>query len=213
MRERIGLCIVIDQLLLGESFACVLKHHYGFEPVEAITDPEQAFGYINSAKPDIVLADASIPDDGALRVIDRVCAELPLIPAIVFGVADSEGAALKYVEAGAHACLLKGAPMQEMVSAIASATHSGATFSSLETYSIFSKLAALSPEPEGLSKGIYSLTLRELEVLRLVSDGLSNKEIAQLLNLSLYTVKNHVHSILQKLHLPNRLDVVRRALF
>ena len=213
MRERIGLCIVIDQLLLGESLACVLKHHYGFEPVEAITDLDEAFGYINSIKPDMVLADASIPNDGALRIVDRICVKPPRIQAIVFGVADSEGAALKYVEAGAYAYLLKGAPIQEMVSAIASASHGGATFPSLETYSIFSKLAALSPEHERLSKGIYSLTLRELEVLRLVSDGLSNKEIAQLLNLSLYTVKNHVHSILQKLRLPNRLDVVRRALF
>lgn len=213
MRERISLCIVIDQLLLGESLVCMLKHYYGFETVEVITDFEKAFSYIDSAQPDVVLFYASIPDDGALRIINRICVELPGIETIVFGVSESEGAVLKYVEAGARVYLLKDAPIQDMVLAIASASHEENIFFSLENDSTFSKLAALSQGHERLSQGIFSLTLRELQVLRLVSDGLSNKEIAQLLNLSLYTVKNHVHNILRKLRLNTRLDIVRRTLF
>ena len=92
--------------------------------------------------------------------------------------------------------------------------YQGETFCSPQiAYSIFSRVAELARKRhDRLIPEFGNVTLREIEILQLVSEGLSNKQIAQRLSLSLYTVKNHVHNVLEKLQARNRLEAVNYAL-
>jgi DNA-binding NarL/FixJ family response regulator len=103
--------------------------------------------------------------------------------------------------------------LEDLVGTIYSAYKGEAVCSPRIAYTIFARVAELSLRRlDDRILELLSLTPRESEVLGFIADGLSNKEIASQLNLSLYTVKNHVHNLMEKLRVHNRLEVVRHAL-
>ena len=155
----------------------------------------------------IVLVAANLPDDGALHLTQTIAAQYPDTKVLVFGLPNSKQAILQYVLAGASGYVLQEASVELLLEHIQAVHEEEALISPKMAALFMSKLtemaqisAQTSIDPEKLA----SLTPREMEVLTLIEDGLTNADIGEILFIEVGTVKNHVHNILRKLDVSNR---------
>jgi DNA-binding NarL/FixJ family response regulator len=204
------LCIFHRNRLFGECLASALvgqgklhaKFHSHTDP-NHVKDMEQEG--INVVLVDLALGPFAIELAGRLRATRESTRILLLVSA------NSHALISEAIKAGAHGCVLEEISLRELKEAIARVT-AGEFFCSPQLIeSLFTRMAELSrrEEPRWRSSvNSADLTERELEILCLVADGLSNKQIARRLCLSLYTVKNHVHNVLQKLQVGDRYQAV-----
>jgi DNA-binding NarL/FixJ family response regulator len=181
-----------------------LAHLFGDEgsiKVLGADESDAALERIRDTTPDVVLVDV-VSRDGvdAIRALAKVH---PSCKALAFGIAEVESEVLECTEAGALGYVSREASFEEAVRAIRGAERAEAICSPRMTAMLLRRLRALATEQATATQDA-NLTMREIEVLRLINRGLSNKEIAELLSIALATVKNHVHNILQKLDLHRR---------
>lgn len=201
---RIVLCE--DQTLVRDGLRTILSLQPGLDVVGEAADGEQAVQRTLALRPDIVLMDIQMPRRTGVEATALITATCPEVRVIVLTTFDYEEYVYDAVKAGAMGYLLKDVPAQELIDTIRR-VHAGESFIQPR---VASKLlldlrrgARVPPEEE--------LTERESAVLRLLADGASNRDIASTLFLAEGTVKNHVSSILGKLHAANRTHAVRRA--
>lgn len=133
--------------------------------------------------------------------------QLPQARILMFNVMDDDQAIIECVRVGASGCVLQDATLGDLVAAIRSVAQGTPHSSPRVITSLFSYVASLQAGEDRLPPS--NLTPREEQILQLIAEGLSNKEIAQQLHLRSQTVKNYVHLILQKLDLRSRLDVIK----
>ena len=213
MSKPIGLTIIVRHQLLGECLAHALASHQDMDIEGIVLNVRDTIFTLRSNKSDVALIDATIPDDLILEIIKMINLELPDVKQIVFGLADADDRILNCIEAGAKGYISMDASLADLISSIRAACQGEVICSPRLAYQVFSRIAQLAPrKSNGLILELLNLTPREIEILRLIADGLSNKQIAEKLNLSFYTVKNHVHNILEKLRLTNRSELVHFAL-
>jgi two-component system NarL family response regulator len=167
--------------------------------VEA-SNGQQAIARFREEKPDIVLMDVKLPDMSGIDVTDAICKEFPDASIIMLSTHNNEEDIYRSIQAGARTYVLKAAPREELVETIR-AIHSGQR---RIAPAIGARLAERARHDE--------LTVREMDVLRLVADGKSNKEIGSVLDLAEITVKIHVGRILAKLHANDRTQAAMTAL-
>jgi DNA-binding NarL/FixJ family response regulator len=134
---------------------------------------------------------------------------LPGTQILVFGVADDDQAIIECVQAGASGCVLRDASLEDLMSAIRSLASGTPPVSPRVVTTLFSYVARLQAGDDRPPSS--PLTPREEQILRLIVEGLTNKEIAQRLYLRPQTVKNYVHLVLQKMNLRSRLEAIRAA--
>jgi DNA-binding NarL/FixJ family response regulator len=159
-------------------------------------------------RPDVILLD-TIPEDAEHR-IGSLTAALPGARVLALTVPNRESEILAVAEAGIAGFVTSDASLDELVAAIESVARDEALCSPSVTAALMRRLASLARErPE--SSPIEPLTAREREILELIDDGLSNKQIAQRLQIELSTVKNHVHNILGKLRVERRAEAAAIA--
>lgn len=164
--------------------------------------------------PDLVVVHDGDPQGDALRVI-RELPDGKGGDAVVFSVSDDLNVRLEYLEAGASACLPRGASLEDMERTLRSVQRGQTTLAPDVAYRAIERLSELSTlcERRGLDVSrLQRLTSRERDVLELLGEGLTNAEIADRLYVEVSTVKSHVHSILQKLDAPNRDEAARYLL-
>lgn len=161
---------------------------------------------------DVALVDIDLPDDGALRITADLVRDQSEVKVILLGTVKSEDRFLSYIEAGALGYIPKEARIEELFACIRRVVQGEALCPPNLAQAAFSRLAELSQEQDQL-RGLENLPLtqRELVILRLISEGLSNKDIAQRLCVSTCTVKNHVHNLLAKLKVQHRFQAVLYA--
>lgn len=202
----IRVLIVSEIRLMCNVISAVLNDESDIEVVGGATSVEEALDQL--AQSDVVLVNTGLPDNGALELTRLIEEEKSSIDVLVLGLAESEQEILQYVEAGADGYVLKDDSVEELVTHVR-ATQSNEALVSPEIaaalMSRVSELAQMFPETVDIQE-TADLTPREQEVLRLVGEDLSNKEIADELFIEVGTVKNHVHSILQKLNVNSRQD-------
>ncbi len=201
----IRILIVDDHPVVREGLVAVLEQHSDFTIVGQAASAEAAIERAMLVSPDIVLLDLELPGIGGVEAIPRLLQVAPSAKIIVFTAYDTDERVFGAIQAGAKGYLLKGTPAGEIISAI-SAVHTGA--SALDPRVASKVLARLTTSRAGAAIG---LTAREREVLRLVSDGRSNKQIARTLGITERTVKYHVASIFNKLGADNRAQAVAVA--
>jgi two-component system NarL family response regulator len=181
----------------------------GLDVVAAAGDGEQALRRMAAARPDVVVLDLRLPVLDGVETTRRIAAEHPGVRVLVLSASGEEGDVLSAIKAGATGYLLKEISVEEVAEAIQAVVQG----QSLITPSMASKLLVefqkLSTRTEDRAQyPSPTLTTRELEVLKLVAKGMSNREIADELFISDNTVKNHVRNILEKLHLHSRMEAV-----
>jgi len=206
----IKVCLVDDQTLVRAGIRALLELSDSVEVVAEAADGEEAIRIIPEAKPDVVLLDLRMPGKSGLDVLNTLGAKKLLPPTIILTTFDDDQAVLAGIQAGARGYLLKDVTLEQLVNAIktvaggASLVKPAITERLLQSMSnLDNKFAALD-QPE-------QLTERETEILRLMSGGFSNKEIARALDVAEGTVKNHVSNILSKLGVRDRTRAVLKA--
>lgn len=204
--DAIVVAIVHNSRLMREGVRNVLDEQSG---IRVAATYGNAADVLANPLPDphILLYDlASARQEGAAQVMP-VHARVPQAKILMFNVVDDDQAIIECVRVGAAGCVLQDASIDDLLSAIRSLAAGVPHTSARVITSLFSYVAALETGEERMRP--IPLTKREEDILELLAEGLSNKEIAERLMLQPQTVKNYVHLVLQKLDLRNRLDVIK----
>ncbi len=212
MNESIHVFIVDDNRLLREGLASMLAAEANITVIGAAASGRQALEAIKEHCPEIALIDIGMPGKDGIEVTQELRRNFPTVKVVILGMVDLTAEIMACIEAGAAGYVLKEASFDSLVETIRS-VHRGESFVSPQmAASLFSRIAELAAErlPRIPSSSV-KLTTRELEIINLIADGLSNKEIAQRISIEAQTVKNHIHNILDKLHLHTRLEAVEYA--
>ena len=207
--DVIRVLIADDQPLFRRGLYVVLGTEDRIEVVGEAENGEEAVHKVRELAPDVVLMDVRMPRMNGIEAARAIQEESPTTKILMLTVSDEDADLFEAVKAGAVGYLLKEVSVEEVADAVR-AVVAGQT---LITPSMASKLLE---EFKGMAKRVDektqyaspTLTSRELEVLKLVAKGMSNREIADELYISENTVKNHVRNILEKLHLHSRMEAV-----
>jgi DNA-binding NarL/FixJ family response regulator len=212
MDKSIQIFIVDDNRLLREGLVSMLSEEEDFTVIGAAASGQEALEQIKISQPDVVLVDIGMPDKDGIEVTQELHKNMPKVKVLILGMIDLTDEIMTCIEAGAAGYVLKEASFEYLVKTIHSASRGESFCSPQMAASLFSRVAELVVEnlpktPENLIK----LTVREMDIINLIAEGLPNKEIAQRLFIETQTVKNHVHNILDKLQLHSRLEAVQYA--
>ena len=206
--NKIRLLVIEDNRLLRDGIAEMLKGHRDIKVVAATGNSENSILKIHELKPNIILLDLGLRSQNSLRVVEIVKKEFPQAKVIVMDLAPAQGDILQFVKAGAAGFILKDATVDEFLTTIRSVADGAKVLPPILGDSLFSQIIehAIDGGKANINKAIR-MTKREQEVIGYFSEGLSNKEIGQRLHIATYTIKSHVHNIMEKLALHTRLEV------
>lgn len=200
----IAILIVDDHPIVRQGLVGALEDEADFSVVGALSSAEEALAAVARAKPDVILLDLELPGLDGIAALPRLLAASPGSSVIVFTAYETDERVFGAIRAGAKGYLLKGAPTEEIGRAIRSVHAGGSHLEPRVAARVLSELHAPRRASDTLSE-------REREVLRLVADGLSNKEIGRALTISERTARFHVTSILNKLGANTRAQAVAVA--
>ncbi|MCA1580676.1 MAG: response regulator transcription factor [Acidobacteria bacterium] len=211
MGAPIRVCLVDDQTLVREGIRSLLGLAEGIEVVAEAADGTSALAAIETARPDLVLLDLRMPNLSGIQVLEALSERGAPPPTIVLTTFDDEELVVEAFRAGARGFLLKDVSLEGLVRAIHTVMDGGTVLAPVlgagtarSSKAVRSDFPRLEP-PD-------ALTAREIEVLRLMARGESNREIARALFVAEGTVKNHVSSILSKLGVRDRTRAVLQAI-
>jgi DNA-binding NarL/FixJ family response regulator len=206
--RKIRLLLIEDNRLLRDGMFSILKPHKDIDIIAASGDGKRTLAKIKQLKPNIVLLDLGLRSQNSLRVVEVVKQDFPLAKIIVMDLAPVQADILQYVKAGANGFILKDASLNDFLITIRSVSEGATILPPLLIDSLFSQIVDHAVR-EGKTKirEAVRMTQREREVITLLSEGMSNKEIAHRIHISTYTVKSHIHNIMEKLALHTRLEI------
>ncbi|MEP6571204.1 MAG: response regulator transcription factor [Gemmatimonadota bacterium] len=204
----ISLVLVDDNRLLREGIAALIHSQPGFKVVAASDDVAEALRTVRDASPDVVLLDYGLEDHDSLSLTATVHAESPGTRIILMGLMPLQEEVANYVRAGASGFIMKDASFEDFFATIRAVAGGAEILPQALTNSLFSQIAKNAASvPKTRVLEAVRMTNRERQVIDLLGEGLSNKEIASRLNIAVHTVKSHVHNLLEKLALHSRLEV------
>lgn len=204
----IRVLIVCDIRLYGEGVILLLERQTNIEMAPLVTDGRAARLAVRDYQPNVILVDAAMPD--GLAIVRDMIESDPTTRVIALAVLDTEQEVFACIEAGACGYISRQAAGSDLVATIESVARGEAIVSPRMVASILRRVKALAGDhATGIRRA--HLTSREVEIVKLLESGLSNKHIASRLNIELSTVKNHVHNILEKLRVHRRSDVAREV--
>jgi len=215
--DLIKVLLVIEVRLIGNIFASVLGEEADIKVAGCVTTLQDALEFIQTRDVDIILVSAGLPDHGALELTRAIMERGLSIKVLVLGLSEeNKNEALRYIESGACGYILKDSSVNELIEALRLAQKGEAQISSRIAGAMMERLfylARMFSAVENKMDGDVRLTSRELEVLQFIGEGLTNQEIAARLVVEVGTVKNHVHSILEKLNVNNREEAASYLAF
>jgi DNA-binding NarL/FixJ family response regulator len=215
--DLIKVLLVIEVRLIGNIFASVLEDEADIKIAGCVTTLKDALEFIQTREVDIALVSAGLPDQGALELTRAIIDRDLSTRVLALGLSEeNKSEALRYIEAGACGYILKDSSVRELIEAIRLAQKGEAQISSRIAGAMMERLfylARMFSAVENKMDGDVRLTSRELEVLQFIGEGLTNQEIAARLVVEVGTVKNHVHSILEKLNVSNREEAASYLAF
>ena len=196
----IRVLVVDDHPVVRQGLRSFLSSREGIEVVGEAADGEAALGELRRLRPDVVLMDLVMPGAGGVAAIRRITAEHPEVRTLVLTSFSSEGDVIPAVAAGAVGYLLKDVAPVELEAAVRAAFRREATLSP----EVMTRVMAEVARGSATTAELDGLTPREIDVLRLLAAGRSNRALATELYVSERTVKAHVSNILAKLHVTDR---------
>jgi two-component system nitrate/nitrite response regulator NarL len=219
MTRAIHLAILHRNRLFRECLASVLSEDKRFQLTDLDHSDPDYLKSIQEEGPGVVLIDLELPEQLAIELTQHVRERVPAAKVILLAQAQallsrghSEDRLVECLAAGAHGCVLEESSLQELQTAIQKVV-AGERYYSPEIIPSMCHRLVESARASSWRERVKAieLTPRELQVVSLVADGLSNKQIARRLSLSLYTVKNHIHNVVEKLQVESRFKAVEYA--
>lgn len=210
--DRIRILIVDDQRLMREGLRMLLEMEEGFEVVGEAADGQAALDAYAQHAPDIVLMDIRMPGMDGVEATRRLLQRDPSARVIILTTFDDDQYVFEGLRAGALGYLLKDLSGEELARAIRTVAHGGALIEPSIARKVFAEFVRLAPAARDVNEGLPEpLSEREIEVLKLIAAGLSNREIAQRLFLAEGTVKNYVTNVLGKIGAHDRTQAALRG--
>jgi DNA-binding NarL/FixJ family response regulator len=206
---KIRVLIVDDHLLFAEGMQAILREH-GFDVVGIASTGREAVAMARATRPDSIVMDIALPDIDGLTAGGIILEELPDTRIVAVTAIDHPDVVRDALRSGFNGCLLKHASMPDVVGALIASTHSQAV---IPMQAVSTIMAASTPRPEDQEwpSMLKQLTRREREVLGLLAEGMSGRDIAERLFLSRNTVRTHIQNILTKLQVHSRLQAAALA--
>ncbi len=207
----IRVVLVDDQTLIRQGIRSLLELSGDVCIVAEAADGEEGIVIIERERPDVVLLDLRMPKQGGIDVLRTLHSRGSLPPTIVLTTFDDDEGLLEAVKSGARGFLLKDVSLERLIAAIHDVAGGGSIIRPSITERLLKSLEHI-PRPSDAPGRPAPLTKREIEILRLVAGGYSNREIAEALGAAEGTVKNHTSNILSKLGVRDRTQAVLKAL-
>jgi DNA-binding NarL/FixJ family response regulator len=201
----ITVAIVDDNRLVREALVAMLNR---VGDMRAVGTGEIDAAFLEAETPDVLVLDVGLRDEDSLHVAERLARDAPRVKVIVMDLIPMHDDVAQFVSAGAWGFMLKDASLEEFTATIRTVAGGERVFPARLTDSLLTRIAATA-ETRSLEQMLDAvrMTRREREVIELIADGLSNKEIAQRLNIAAHTVKSHVRNVMEKLALHTRLQI------
>src|SRR5579863_4093844 len=207
----IRILLADDHTIVRKGLRLLLESHPDFTVIADAADGREAIKLAEEKKPDVMVMDLAMPILNGIEAARQITAKQPSIAIVFLSMHSDEGYVLKALKVGARAYLLKDAAEYDLINAVKAVSEGKAFFSPA-----ISKMLAedyVRQIAEHRVDDTYDLlTTREREVLQLLAEGRSNKEVATILQLSLHTVETHRSNILQKLNLHTAAELVLYAI-
>lgn len=198
--------VVDDHLLSRKGIISILQANPMFEVIGEAKNGQEAFEKAKEWMPDLILMDIRMPDGNGLEATRLIKEEMPYVKIVILSVSDDVQDFFEAIKYGAQGYLLKNMEPEHWIDYITSIVRGEAPISRPLANKILHEFSLQKDEVSG-----NNLSDRETELLHLVAEGLSNKEIGEKLHISESTVKNHLRNILAKLHLKNRMQLIAYA--
>jgi DNA-binding NarL/FixJ family response regulator len=200
--------LIAETRLYREGLAHLLGRDARIDVVGTAADVETGLAMVDRTAPDAVLLDVCMATERGL--VEQLTDAAPGTRIIAFGVADEEATVIACAEAGVAGYVACEAGVEELVRVVTGAIHDEVVCGPRVAATLLRRVGALARERRGDVPEVR-LTARETQIVALIDDGLSNKEIAARLHISLATVKNHIHNLLEKLNASRRSEAAARA--
>lgn len=208
--KRTRILVIEDNRVLRDGLTIMLNGQADLRVVATIGSGNNVLLKALETKPQIILLDVGLKNLDELSIVESVRKNLPEAKVIGMGFIPSQSDIVEFVSAGASGFILKDATVREFLGTIRSVAQGAKVLPPSLTDSLFSHVVDLAlTKRNGKQTNAVRMTKREREIIAVIADGLSNKEIAQRLNIATHTVKSHVHNIMEKLALHSRLQIAK----
>jgi len=205
--DKIRILIADDHTLVRDGTRRILEAEEDMDVVAEALDGEEAVQLAMELKPDIVLMDIAMPKVDGITATKQIKHECPEINVLILSAYDDDQFVFRLLQAGAAGYLLKSVHSQELVAGIRAVNHGESVLHPAIARKVLNRFV-LTPEKPSDTGTTGSITQREIEFLKLMTRGLSNKEIADEVNLSIRTVQGCVGQIFKKLGVNSRTEAV-----
>lgn len=209
LAKRIRVLVIDDNRLVREGLTSLLNEQPDLRVVAAAEDRTTGLRQLQEFTPHIVLVDAALDNGDSFSFVGILRKTAPETKVIVMDLLPAPEDVIEFVKAGANGFIMKDATVEDLMSTIRSVALGADVVPPALTGTLLSHIAqqasAVRRMP-GVAEAVR-MTKREREIMNLIAEGMSNKEIAQRLSIATYTVKSHVHNILEKLALHSRLQI------
>ena len=211
--KKIRLLVVEDNRLLREGITTMLNEQEDITVVASVGNGEHTLREVAATKPGVVLLDLGLRTQNSLQLVTSLKKTHPAIRIIVMDLIPMQEDIVMFVQAGVSGFIMKDATIDDFLRTIRSVAHENRVLPPMLTGSLFSQIVEQAVANPGRSRLKISvrMTKRERQVIELVADGMTNKEIAQNLHLAPSTVKSHIHNILEKLALRSMVQISNYA--
>jgi two-component system response regulator DevR len=208
--SKIRVALVDDHALVRLGLKTLIDDQPDMEVVGEAGSASDAIKMVRNFHPTVVLMDIRLPGEGGLEATRQIVADYPDTKVVMLTSFADEDLVMSAVLAGAVGYLLKEVGNEEVLHGIRAAAQGGSVMDAATTTRMFARMRSYRQKAE--EDAFHDLTEREMEILHEVSQGKTNAEIAQSLNISEKTARNYVSTILEKLQLPNRIALATYAI-
>ncbi len=210
MPRQIRILLADDHTVVRDGLRALLERQPDMAVVAEAGDGRECVLMAENHMPDVVLMDVAMPEMNGIEAARRIIAASPKTGVVMLSMHRDESYVLRSLKAGARGYLLKDSPREDVLSAVRAASE-GRSFLSGKVSRMLQEDYVRQLESRGLVDSYELLTDREREILQLLAEGKANKDVANLLNISLTTVETHRGHILQKLSLHSTAELILYA--
>ncbi|HVN06554.1 MAG TPA: response regulator transcription factor [Bryobacteraceae bacterium] len=208
--NQVRIVLADDHTVMRNGLRLLLERQPNLQVVGEASDGRQAVALSESARPDVVIMDIGMPNLNGIEATRQIVNQSPHTAIAILSMHSDESYVIRALKAGARAYLLKDSAEADLLAAVHALTE-GKSFFSPAISKILVEDYMRQLESRGAEDTYELLTNREREILQLLAEGRTNKEVANMLNLSLYTVETHRTHILQKLNLHSVPELILYA--
>jgi len=208
--SAVRILVADDHGVVRKGLRLILERHEGFEVVGEAAEGREAAKLAEELSPNIVIMDVGMPQLNGIDATAQITHRNPRVSVIILSMHSDEGYIVRALSAGAKGYLLKESAEEDLIQAVRVVAQGRPFFSPKITQTLLDDYVRQLRQ-KGLQDSYDLLTEREKEVLQLIAEGKSNKEIATILDLSVYTVETHRNNLMQKLSLHSTAEIVLYA--